>query len=355
MTGLNNTDHLVGNDRAKRTGYVRRKAAFMMDEHLLPMLFTPEQQAHLRDLLDVDLETIHSVDQLGPRGKSEVELLIAGWGAAALTEEDLGQLPSLQAVVHWAGGMNFVPDGGRRRGIAVSVGRSVNAIPVAEWTIAMVVLSANDAFWVSRRYMHEQRFVDREAELPRAGLYRKTIGIVGASSIGRLVIEYLRHLDVHVLCFDPYVSGEEMMILGAERVDDLVELARRSDVLSLHAPSNSETRGMISDQVLDAMPPNATLINTARGALVDQAALVQHLVAGRLRAVLDVTEPEVLPPGHPLYSLSNVFLTPHLAGSMGTELRRLGEAALEEIERFVAGRPFSRPEPEEVNRVGHTT
>ena len=114
-------------------------------------------------------------------------------------------------------------------------------------------------------------------------------------------------------------------------------------MLSLHAPAMPQTDGMISRAVLAAMPDGATLVNTARGSLVDQDALVEELAEGRLGAILDVTEPEVLPEGHPLYTLANVFLTPHLAGSTGTELRRLGRAALAEVERFVAGAPCEDP------------
>jgi phosphoglycerate dehydrogenase-like enzyme len=157
------------------------------------------------------------------------------------------------------------------------------------------------------------------------------------------VIEKLAAGDVRVLLFDPYATAEAAAGLGVELVTDLAALASRSDILSIHAPEMPSTIGMISSSVLAALPDGATLINTARGALVDQDALVAELQRGRLRAILDVTEPDVLEPGHPLYALPNVFLTPHLAGSMGNELRRIGRAALAEVERFVTGEPFANP------------
>ncbi|MGG2479179.1 NAD(P)-dependent oxidoreductase, partial [Rhizobium sp. BR5] len=107
-----------------------------------------------------------------------------------------------------------------------------------------------------------------------------------------------------------------------------------SDVISLHAPSLPQTRHMIGAEELARMKDGATLINTARGALVDEDALLAELKTGRIEAVIDVTDPEVPPPDSPLYSLPNVFLTPHIAGATGLERARLGDMAIAEIERF---------------------
>src|SRR5699024_6911711 len=140
------------------------------------------------------------------------------------------------------------------------------------------------------------------------------------------------------------------------RVDDLTSLAARSRILSVHAPDTPSTRGLISAEVLQSLPNGSTFINTARGALVDQQALVAELETGRLRAILDVTEPEVLPPGHPLYFLPNVLLTPHMAGSMGTELRRLGASALREALRVQQGEDILHPIPaQEVSAWARST
>ena len=318
------------------------RAALLMDPALVPFVFGAEEQRRLHELLEIDL-TDAATAVSAVRDPSGVELLIAGWGVRSAAAEDLEALTALRAIVHWGGGHGVLDGAAARRGIAVSSARAANAIPVAEFTLAMITLAAKDAFWASRSYCAEQRFIDREAEHPRTGLYGTTIGIVGASTIGTLVIEKLAASDVHVLLYDPYATPETAARLGVELVPDLEELASRSDILSIHAPEMPSTTGMISRRALAALPDGATLINTARGALVDQEALVDELRGGRLRAVLDVTEPDPLEPGHPLYSLPNVFLTPHLAGSMGNELRRLGHASLDEVERFVAGEPFAHP------------
>jgi phosphoglycerate dehydrogenase-like enzyme len=114
-------------------------------------------------------------------------------------------------------------------------------------------------------------------------------------------------------------------------------------VLSLHAPSLPETRHMIGAAELAALPPHAVLINTARGALIDTAALERACAERDLHAILDVTEPEPLPATSPLYDLPNVVLTPHIAGSLGSETRRMAAAALTELERYAAGQPPLAP------------
>ena len=318
------------------------KAALLMDPALVPFVFGADERARLEDLLEIDM-TDAATSLTGIASPSQVELLITGWGVPSIAEDDFEAFPALRGIVHWGGGIGFLDEAASARGIPISSARAANAVPVAEFTQAMITLAAKDVFWLSRRYCAEQTFVDREAAAPTAGLFRTRVGIVGASAIGTMVIEKLAASDVEVLLYDPYATRPTAARLGATLVDDLEELARRSDILSLHAPEMPATLGMISREVLAALRDGATLVNTARGALVDQEALVAELQSGRLRAVLDVTEPDVLEPGHPLYSLPNVFLTPHLAGSMGVELRRLGEAALAEIERFVARVPFAHP------------
>jgi phosphoglycerate dehydrogenase-like enzyme len=160
--------------------------------------------------------------------------------------------------------------------------------------------------------------------------------------VGRLVAELLRPCHCTVVVADPYLTDEGAAALGVARVE-LDELLATSDVVSLHAPSLPETDGMIGAAELARMMDGATLVNTARGSLVDHDALVAELRAGRLTAVLDVTEPEPLPADHPLLHLPTCVVTPHLAGSQGTELARQAELVIEEIRRFAAGEPPLHP------------
>jgi phosphoglycerate dehydrogenase-like enzyme len=162
----------------------------------------------------------------------------------------------------------------------------------------------------------------------------KTVGIVGASHVGRFLMRLLAPFDLRRLVCDPYLPVSTARELGAE-LCPLEELLRRSDVVTLHAPAVPSTRHMIGKAELAAMRDGSLLINTARGAVVDHDALLTELRSGRLRAILDVTEPEPLPNGSPLFDLPNVILTPHVAGSLGVEIHRLTDLVLAEIERFV--------------------
>jgi phosphoglycerate dehydrogenase-like enzyme len=154
------------------------------------------------------------------------------------------------------------------------------------------------------------------------------------------VVRLLRELDLaECLVADPYADPAAVAAAGGALVE-LDDLLARSDVLSLHAPELPSTRHMIGAAELARLPDHATVVNTARGSLVDSAALAAECGSGRLFAILDVTEPEPLPAGDPLRSVPNVLLTPHLAGSLGTEVLRLTDHTLDELARWTTGEPL---------------
>ncbi|MBE1876305.1 hydroxyacid dehydrogenase [Myceligenerans pegani] len=295
-------------------------------DRLAERLFGPGYEA----LADVPARRIGEVltefeSDEARRVLSRVEVLLTGWGAPSLPASVLRHAPRLRRVIHAGGGAGYLfPDG--PGDVAASDVGMANAIPVAELTLAMILLANKEAFRARDLLRERRAFIDREDEFPTAGNYGRTVGLVSASRIGRLVIDLLRPFpSLRVLVYDPFLTIDDAASLGVEKVE-LAELARRSDVVSLHAPVVPETVGMIDAGFLALMPHGATLINTARGVIVDAAALEKELVSGRINAILDVTDPEEpLPATSPLYDLPNVFLTPHIAGSMGTELRRMGD------------------------------
>ncbi|MFI1013667.1 hydroxyacid dehydrogenase [Streptomyces sp. NPDC020965] len=271
------------------------------------------------------------------------DVLLTCWGAPPLSAEVLTAAPRLRAVVHAAGSVrHHITDACWERGLAVSSAAAANALPVAEYTLAAILFAGKRVRESAHRYGELRAPHDWLGELAGAGNYRRTVGIVGASRIGRRVIGLLRPFDIHVLLHDPYVTEAEAEALGVVCVG-LDELCGGSDIVSIHAPELPATRRMIDARRLSLMPDGATLINTSRGSLVDGEALLAELVSGRLRAVLDVTEPDVPPADSPLYTLPQVLLTPHIAGSLGNELHRLADLALDELERFATGRPFAEP------------
>jgi phosphoglycerate dehydrogenase-like enzyme len=266
------------------------------------------------------------------------DVLVTGWGAGLLTDAVMATAPRLRAVVHTGGSAaGLLGPAARERRMTLTDARAANGRPVAELTLALILLAGKQTLPSARLYAERRAFIDREEAFPQAGNHGRRVGIVGASCIGRQTIELLRPFDLAVSVFDPYLTDDDARDLGVRKVE-LDELMATCTVVSVHAPDIPETRQMIDARRLALLPDGATLINTARGALVDTDALVAELVTGRIDAVLDVTEPEPLPADHPLWSLPNVLLTPHIAGSMGNELSRLGDNAVAEIEQLAGGR-----------------
>ncbi|MEJ8661865.1 hydroxyacid dehydrogenase [Streptomyces halotolerans] len=290
----------------------------------------------LADVMEVDADEL-TAPHTGPL-LAEAEILLSGWGCPAIDEHVLSAAPRLRAVVHAAGSVkHHLTPAVWERGLTVSSAAGANAVPVADYTLSMVQLAAKRVFRQASAYGKPGTLW--QALNPDFGLHGRTVGVVGASRIGRLVLERLRAQPVRVLVADPYLDPAGAQALGAE-LRDLDKLLGASDIVTLHAPLLPETTGLLDERRLGLLRDGAILINTARGALVDTDALVPHCVSGRIDAVLDVTEPEPLPAGHPLIGLPNVLITPHVAGAMGTEVECLGAFAVDEIERFVQGRPL---------------
>ena len=268
---------------------------------------------------------------------AEAEVIVGHWGCPPLDAAMLDRAPRLGLFAYAAGTVKMtLTDAVWDRGIRVTSGANANAEPVAEFTLAAVLFANKGVLW--RRGPADYSAMSAMGD-HQWGNYGRTVGIVGASLIGRRVIELLRpfpHLKVTL--YDPYVTPEEAASLGVAKLE-LDELCAGADVLSIHAPALPETLHMIGAAQLSALPDGATVINTARGPLIDHEALLPHLSSGRLYAILDVTDPEPLPDDSPLLEMPNVWISPHLAGSQGSELARMTDYVIEEIRRWSAGEP----------------
>ncbi|MFE3016543.1 hydroxyacid dehydrogenase [Streptomyces sp. NPDC059256] len=334
---------------SKRHTDDRPRVLLAMGPGVAERLLTERHRERLTSLARTDPRLVaHDLTDPSPAvmaALASADALLTCWGAPPLTAGVLAGTPRLRAVVHAAGSVkHHITDACWERGISVSSAAGVNALPVAEYTLAAILFAGKGVLASARRYARS-RSLDGQAEaLADLGNHGRTVGIVGASRIGRRVIELLRPFDLRVLLYDPFCTTADAEALGVVRVD-LDELCRASDIVSVHAPEVPETRRMIDGRRLALMRDGTTLINTSRGSLVDEQALIDELSAGRLQAVLDVTESEPPPVDSPLYELPNVLLTPHVAGSLGNELHRMADFALDELERFGRGLPFAEPVP----------
>lgn len=306
-------------------------------------LFSPSDQRRLESCCSiVSSESLREFESEAARAQlAETDILITGWGCPPIDAAVLQAASSLKFVAHAAGSVKYLigPDV-FERGIEVTNAAAANAVPVAEFALAAILFANKGVFRFQQLYARQRRPLEMHQSFDGdSGSWDTKVGIVGASRIGRRVLDLLRPHDMSILLYDPLVSVAEAKQLGADLVS-LSELMGECQTVSLHAPLLATTQHMIDAAMLARMPDGATLINTARGGLIDQAALEAELSSGRLSAILDVTEPEVLPPTSPLYDLPNVILTPHIAGAIGNERQRLGRLVTDEIERFVAGNPL---------------
>jgi D-3-phosphoglycerate dehydrogenase / 2-oxoglutarate reductase len=215
-----------------------------------------------------------------------------------------------------------------QRGIMVCYTPFGPTVSTAEHAVALIFAAAKTITYADRYLRagvwHRQFWTIKGMELRD-----RTLGLVGAGRIGGIVATVMRAVGMKVLAFDPYLSDARAAELGITKTPDLETLLRQSDVVSLHAPSTPETRHLINAERLAQMKPGAILVNTARGALVDEVALVAALKSGHLSSVgLDVFEQEPIAPDNPLLQMENVVLTDHIASHTWAGHHRLYEMAV---------------------------
>lgn len=265
------------------------------------------------------------------------DIVITSWGTPALTARLLDRAPQLKAVIHAAGTVKpIVTPALWERGIRVSSGNNALAIGVAETALGFTIATLKN-MWALTQNMREGHWNKGRSEVRE--LYEVTVGVVGAGRAGQHYIRLLRQFHVDVLVYDPVVDAQTIAAYGGTKVD-LDTLLAKCDVISIHAPSLPATYHMFNQKCLAAMKDDAILINTARGSIVDEAALEVELRKGRLIACLDVTDPEPSRPDHPLRQLPNCIMTPHIAGAVTNGLKRLGAFAVDEIARLQQGQPL---------------
>lgn len=321
----------------------RPQILLAMDDPTYAQLFDAARLARLNEVATLgDPARATTFDDAAVVARlSEVEVLLTGWGSPMVDASVLDRAPRLRAVVHAAGSVKpHLDPVCWERGLVVTTAAEANAIPVAEFTVAAVLFAGKRVPTIAAAYREL-----RTTALPSVGErsnYRRTVGIVGFSRIGRRVVDLLGSYDLELLVADPYADAVEVTRRGATLVD-LDHLVAASDVVTIHAPQLPSTRHMFDAGRLGRMRDGATLINTARGSLVDTAALEVECGSGRLSAYLDVTEPEPLDADSPLWDLPNVVLTPHVAGSSDGEVARLADLALDEVERIGRGDPVRYP------------
>ncbi len=306
---------------------------------LLPRAFEKMYNERLRSSFDEEFETrpFFFDDLLDPDQISDLAAESDGIVVTLepVTEALLERLPRLKVVANFGAGYDNVDlDAARHRGIYVTNAPGANAPSVAEYALAMLLAVARDVPALDRRV----RDGEWAPERPGIELSGKTLGIVGLGRIGKRLVELVSGIGMEIIAYDPYPDAE----FGRNwdiRFVSLEELAVHSDLISVHAPLTESTRGLLGSAFFAALKPGSRMVNTSRGGVLDEPALITALQSGRLAAVaLDVAEVEPLPEDNPLRSAPTAIVTSHIGGSTAEAIENIGAMVREDLHLVSAGK-----------------
>lgn len=292
----------------------------------------------LRRELELAVGRVHY--QPGPLAAAALAEAVAGAdgllaGLDDVNAEVLAGAPRLRVVARYGVGVDRVDlEAAARLAITVTNTPGANANAVAELTVGLLFVLARPVIAGRERARAGEWPAMRGQELSG-----KTLGLLGLGRIGALVAAKASALGMRVLACDPYVPGTAASGVGAVMVDR-DRLCAEADFLSLHTPLTTETRRLVDRPFLAGLKPGVALVNTARGELVDEGALLWALDGGLVRAAaLDVLGREPPPPDHPLFGRDDVIITPHIAPHTAEATAAMGRMALDDLLAVLSGRP----------------
>ena len=304
------------------------KAVFLQQEPSsgnIDYVYSPEQKAVIAGISDL-YDGVAGPEDIAAGRLKEVEVIFSTWGMINFTPEQLAAMPGLKAVFYAAGATDYFIRPLLASGIHVYSAWRANAIPVAEFCVAQILLGMKGYFRASRELTGPGRF---NHSLAGCGNYGGTVALIGAGAISAKVQELLKNFNLNVTVVP---SRKE------NRTVSLEEAFARANVVSNHLPDRDDNAGVLDGKLFRSMPEGAVFINTGRGRQVNEAELIQVLKErSDLTALLDVTYPEPPAEGSELYSLPNVVLSPHIAGSINDEVHRMADYMIDEYKRFAAG------------------
>jgi len=273
-----------------------------------------------------------------PEQFQDTRFIFSTWGMPEFTEKEIRRLfPKLECVFYAAGTVQKFARPFLRCGVKVFSAWMANGIPVAEYTLAQILLANKGYFLTAETMSHGTTARHIAKHYP--GNFGAAVGIIGVGAVGSQVCELLKPFRLRVLAHDLYMTEEKAARLGVE-ISDIETIFKTCHVVSNHLPNNDTTRGIYKRAHFESMVPYGVFLNTGRGAQVVEEDLAAVLTERPdLTAVLDVTMPEPPLPGSPFYDLPNCILTPHIAGSSGMEVHRMAEWMEEEYDRYAAGQP----------------
>lgn len=272
---------------------------------------------------------------------ADVEVLFSTWGFPQMTEELVDKMPKLKAVFYAAGATDSFARFFLAKGIHVISAWRMNAIPVAEFCFAEIILALK-GYYRNIREARELRGWDKEARnvFVGPGAYGEQVALIGAGAISKLLQEHLKRIHVSVTVVPSHIE---------RRTVSLEEAFRTAFVVSNHLPNREDNKKTIRREHFESMRQGAVFINTGRGAQVDEEAMLDVLETRTdLTALIDVSEDEPPKPDSRLYTLPNVRLTTHIAGSYNDEVHRMSDCVIGEFKRMLDGKPFEHEVQEDM-------
>ncbi len=318
-----------------------KTAFFNAQESRVEYVFGPERRARVAALSELFPAVVgpHNFEQHCPE-LQDLEVIFSTWGMPTLGSEQLERLPALKAVFYAAGSVKGFAEPLLRRGIRVSSAWRANGEVVAWFAMAQIILGCK-GFYLNQRLCRTPEGRREASSQAPDGIFEGRVALVGFGAIGRRVAELLRPAGVEIMVVDPQLDAAAAAAAGVVKTT-MEEAFRGALVVSNHLPNLPSLQRVIGRDLLAALRPGATFINTGRGAQVDETALVEILrLRPDLTAVLDVTFPEPPPPGSEFYSLPNVYLTSHIAGAMNRDTRRMADTAIAEFLSWQAGKALA--------------
>ncbi len=317
-----------------------KKAAFFGErQERLDYVYAQGRREQVSNLVNlyphrVDLSTFDE----HVKNLQDLEVIFTTWGMSQLQNEHLDQLPNLKIVFYGAGSVQSFARPFLNRNIKVCSAWRANAVPVAEYTLAQILL-ANKGYYRNIRdcQTHKGRTSN---PFKGRGNFGATVALLGAGAIGSILINLLKPFHLNIIVFDPFLPDKRAQELGVQKVS-LEEAFQKGDIVSNHLANNAQTKGMLHGVHFSKMQNHTTFINTGRGATVVEADLISELQKRpTLTALLDVTLPEPPEQDSPFYTLPNVYLTSHIAGSLNDEVVRMADYMIEEFHRYEKGDPL---------------
>lgn len=269
---------------------------------------------------------------------TEAEAVVTGWGTAMIDESVLDGAKKLKLIVHTGGTVgNLVDASVYERGITVLSGNRLYAESVAEGTLCYIMTAlrripdyintVRDGGWRSEADIWE-------------GLFDRTVGIVGLGTISGILIELLQKFRVKIKLFSHYPVDKAFLEKNNCEEASLDEIFSECSIVSVHSALNSENRGLIKKEHFEKLRDGSLFVNTSRGAVIDETALIEELKKNRFRAVLDVYNEEPLASGSVLRRLENVYCIPHMAGPTIDRRPIISMRLIEEMKNFFGGKPY---------------